>query len=490
MKNQFFTFVLSGAMMLGAITGCKPEPNLQYMVTVDFGEKTGKILKPVNGINNGPISRSSVGGTIDLSEDYAELDIPYIRLHDTNYPSFNTVDISCIFPNFDADEKNPDNYLFHHTDELLLAIHQLGAGVIYRLGESIDGTVYKRHARAPKDFAKWSRICANIIRHYNEGWANGFHLDIEYWEIWNEPDILTDDWAKNAMWAYSDPYDYFNLYLTASKFLKKEFPAIKIGGYAACGFHDNTPKHFEFFTRFLDMVKSENAPLDFFSWHVYPTFDTEKIPEKAYIVREELDKRGFTKTISVFDEWNITGFEGSTENPWPHLGRSDIEGRKMRKAVFENKKNMCGASFVAAHFIIMNDIPIDIAAYYDGQPRLTWCGLWDVYGIPQKTFYAFKAYAEFARGGKERAFVNITGSGNNLWCIDNQSTALLSSFMGGGNVEMMLKNPDKKYRKSEIYMLDDHSDLELVRTETLKAETTPIKLSLGKYAVVLIKLTE
>ena len=28
----------------------------------------------------------------------------------------------------------------------------------------------------------------NVIKHYNSGWANGYHYNIKYWEIWNEPD--------------------------------------------------------------------------------------------------------------------------------------------------------------------------------------------------------------------------------------------------------------------------------------------------------------
>jgi len=47
---------------------------------------------------------------------------------------------------------------------------------------------YKKHNVPPKDFNKWARICVNIIRHYNDGWAGGYHWGIKYWEVWNEPD--------------------------------------------------------------------------------------------------------------------------------------------------------------------------------------------------------------------------------------------------------------------------------------------------------------
>ena len=45
------------------------------------------------------------------------------------------------------------------------------------------------HTFPPKDPEKWARICEHIIRHYTEGWADGYHYNIRYWEIWNEPEV-------------------------------------------------------------------------------------------------------------------------------------------------------------------------------------------------------------------------------------------------------------------------------------------------------------
>jgi hypothetical protein len=450
---------------------------------IDFGEKTGKKLMPINGLCNGPVSQN---GRLDLSAYYAELGTPYVRLHDTDGMAHYMVDISNIFTNFDVDEDDPKNYFFHNTDQLLDAIHKLGAGTIYRLGESIDHGNYKRYARAPKDFNKWARICRNIVRHYNEGWADGFHLDIEYWEIWNEPDLNLNDWANNAMWSESDPYAFHDLYIITSKLLKKEFPLIKIGGYAATSLVNE--QQYNYFVRFLDRVKTEGAPLDFFSWHIYTLYhDVSSLSKSALIARQELDKRGFTHTLSILDEWNTTAIADESVNIWSVLlQNSDIESFKVKKIIFENMKNMIGASFCASHFIIMNDLPIDIAAYYDGQPKSTFCGLFDIYAIPQKTYYAFKAYGELYKNDRER--VQVDGQGNNIWCIANQSMAMIASYGVGGDIEVTLKNPPSGCKKVEIYMLDDNLNLELARTEELKATIIPVKLRLKEHMVVLIKL--
>jgi len=73
-------------------------------------------------------------------------------------------------------------------DDYIKGIIDTGAKVVFRLGESIEthGTQY--HINPPEDMDKFARVCVNIMRHYNEGWAKGFHYGIEYWEVWNEPE--------------------------------------------------------------------------------------------------------------------------------------------------------------------------------------------------------------------------------------------------------------------------------------------------------------
>jgi len=290
------------------------------------------------------------------------------------------------------------------------------------------------------------------------------------------------------MWSESDPYAYHDLYVITAKLLRKEFPSIKIGGYAACGFI--WQNRYDYFVRFLDRVKNEGAPLDFLSWHTYTGYhDTESIAKNARIAREELDKRGFTQALSILDEWNSVGHE---DKNFPSFGSvaaaSDVESNKIKKAYYENMKNMIGASFAATHFIIMNDLPIDIAAYYDGQPQMYYCGLWDFYALPQKTYYSFKAYGELYKKDRERVLAE--GGGNKIWCIANKLMVLISSYGGGGEIEVMLKNPPEGCQKAEIFVLDDNTDLELVRTETLKTPGTLIKLRHGGHRVILIRIVK
>lgn len=109
----------------------------------------------------------------------------------------------------------------------------------YRLGSKIEHWKKKYNTIMPKDFNKWAIICEHIIMHYTEGWANGFRYDIEYWEIWNEPDLDADDSTNKRNWS-GTANDFYELYRITLSHLKSRFPHLKIGGPAVAS---ASPRH-------------------------------------------------------------------------------------------------------------------------------------------------------------------------------------------------------------------------------------------------------
>ena len=85
-----------------------------------------------------------------------------------------------ISPVFSADTESPASYRFLPTDDFLKSILATGSGVMYRLGESIEHTPRRYFVHKPADYDQWTKICLGIIRHYNEGWADGFHFNLRY----------------------------------------------------------------------------------------------------------------------------------------------------------------------------------------------------------------------------------------------------------------------------------------------------------------------
>lgn len=279
-------------------------------ITVDFGKITGTI-KPMHGVGQPPF----LGANFSMFSYLTEAGIPYSRLHDIR----SCVDIYKIFPDFDADPYNPDSYDFVFTDRLIKKMIESSVEPFFRLGVSIENShaLKAYYIYPPKDFKKWAVICEHIIRHYNEGWANGFNFGIKYWEIWNEPDDCYN-FETSCMWL-GTPQEYYELYDVASKHLKARFgDSIKVGGYASCGFYhyekysdlgDIGKKatcldefFFEFLDGFLKYIKANNCPIDFFSWHSYS--QPEMVLKQADVCREILIKYGFPDVPDILNEWN------------------------------------------------------------------------------------------------------------------------------------------------------------------------------------------
>ena len=342
--------------------------------------KTVGAVKPMNCLNNGPLGsqffNSNRGGALK------SVHIPYARTHDTSesmgYGGEHTIDISAVFPDFSKNVNDPDAYVFKETDRFIKNNYDAGTEIFYRLGQRIEWSVKKYNVNPPKDNKKWAQICEHIIRHYNEGWADGFHYNIKYWEIWNEPDI------GDPMWT-GTPEQFFELYKTASLHLKKCFPDLKIGGPAVA---DPT---LSFTGKFLDYAVRNKLPLDFFSWHIY-TSDPEKMVERCRLVRRMLDERGYKDTESILNEWNYMNESGGAHFSFKRMGTE------------------VGASYVMTAMQRMQDESCDMLMYYCANPGVSYNGL--VFRQePTKAYYAFQAWDRLSRYGTQVEAETVITSG-------------------------------------------------------------------------------
>lgn len=357
---------------------------------IDF-EYVSSEIGDINGINNGPRSgydEQTDQWQLDASEIYRELQIPYVRTHDAEYPygQGKFIDIHCIFPDFSRDPEDPSAYVFSYTDKYIEAIIESGAEVFFRLGESIDHSGENTYINPPEDYSKWAQVCEHIIRHYNEGWADGYAYGIKYWEIWNEPNNI-------KMWTGSIE-EYFELYRTSARYLKSIFPDIKIGGYAAGECSEEVIQSFLQYLR----ADGQDTPLDFFSWHTY-THDPEEFGKNAKLVRKILDENGYESTESILDEWNYV-------ESW-----DDFTGAKQ---VIQSAK---GAAFLASALITIQDSPVDSAMYYDGQfvqGDVVWCGLYKEGSKKLPGYYVFEFFNQMKQNGKQ---VEVREDIEGLYCM-------------------------------------------------------------------------
>ena len=336
----------------------------------DLSKKGGK-FKYMNAVNNGASHNRRKNRRSNL-EAFKAAGIPFVRNHDASfcagYGGEYTVDISAIFPNFDADPFDPASYDFACTDDYTLTIMDGGSEVFYRLGQKIEHYVKKYHIFPPKDFQKWAVICEHIIRHYNEGWADGFHFNIKYWEIWNEADGA-EGFDDGPTWQGTRE-QFFDLYCTTALHLKKCFPDIKVGG-------PSLSWNEEWAEAMLKEAKKRGAAVDFFSWHRY-TQDPNSFITRAAQFDEILKRTGFENAENICNEWNyIKGWTGADYD-----------------TSFEVIHGMKGAAFTMASMAAGQKSHLDMLMYYDARPG-AFNGIFDFYSLkPLKGYYPFQWYSQ------------------------------------------------------------------------------------------------
>lgn len=412
----------------------------------DLNQKGNKI-KILNATNGGPWHKRHANDQYRSNfEAYKAARIPYSRNHDSGvvgiYGGPYSHDITCIFPDFDADPCDPASYDFACTDEAIFVCLDAGTETFFRLGQTIEHQIKKHGTIPPKDFNKWAVICEHIIRHYNEGWADGFHLNIQYWEIWNEPDLDSDDSTHKRCWGGTKA-QFFDFFEIAAKHLKKCFPHLKIGGPASCG-------RVDWVDDFLKEMRSRNVEIDFFSWHVY-AYTVEKVMNHSKEYKDVLVKHGYGDVESILNEWNYV--KGWTDE---------------FKYSIQTIHGMKGAAFTLAVMCASQHSDIDMLMYYDTRPS-SFNGVFDFYTYdPLKGYYPLYWYGMMYDCIKE---VPANLEIENIYSFtgvdkDGKTITLLSYYTDDDTCTEEKKfNIDfGKTGEYEIYLLDNEHDGELVST--------------------------
>ena len=449
-------------------------------ISIDFSKITDK-AKPMHGIGQPPRD-----GISDRFHNYLkQAGIPYSRLHDVGHwlGGGLYVDIPNLFRDFDADENDPASYDFAFTDAIIKNLMDVGCEPYFRLGVTIENKHRLKAYRIfpPKDPAKWARICEHVIRHYNEGWADGHHYNITYWEIWNEPDDC-DNINCGSMW-HGTPEQFFELYSVAAKHLKSCFgDSIKIGGYGHCGLYaydrdpelkgiPREPHEFRAFTLnfshdFFKYINETGAPMDFFSWHVYDNCDPscEKdfriIREHAKYARRLLDHYGFPNAEHHVNEWNL----------YTHVTKRD-------------DPQACAKTL--SFMLMMQDTTTDVMCYYDGNVGYTAYGglINPDKGYPYRNYYAFMMFNSLYKLGN-LAYTKLDN--DNIFAkaaVDEKRAAIVITNPNGEPVDVKLDLVGFNASEIQVLRVDEENRYTFTGEEIVNGT-----LTLPEYGCVELKL--
>jgi xylan 1,4-beta-xylosidase len=268
-------------------------------------------LRPLSGVQAADAEGTAL---------YRSARIDLVRISDVA----GAADIDAIFPDMGADAENPKSYNFAPTDRLVASIKAAGAEPLYRIGRSAGGG-----ANPPADLDKWAQIVRHVVLHYNAAWNKGFRYGIRYWEVWSAPD--------STLFWNGTPEEYYALYAKTAQAIQAADASALVGGPAiskpliAGAYRE----------RFMDFVRLNRLPLDFFSWHFYAvdSNDPYLFVTIARQLRTILDAHGFGSTKNVLDQWNADPAD-------PDLSKAAL------------------ASFAASSLIYMLGGPIDAQTYH------------------------------------------------------------------------------------------------------------------------------
>ncbi|MBR2432546.1 MAG: hypothetical protein IKB23_06475, partial [Clostridia bacterium] len=223
--------------------------------------------------------------------------------------------------------------------------------------------------------------------------------------------------------------------------LKKRFPNIKIGGYAAISFKGNymTPEehkenpraqyYLDFFHGFMKYIKAHGSPMDFFSWHCYD--QTEMLLNIAKWVREQLISYGYGDIESHLNEWN------------PPSRR-------------ERDKAVHGAD-IAAVMLGCQNLPVDMLMIYDA--RLDG-STYSAFFLPcvngptlSHGYYAFAAFSVLYNLGTQVALKCDTPGVYAVAATDGKKNAIMISNVSGEDQPLSVEGADLS--GARWYLIDD-----------------------------------
>ncbi len=361
------------------------------MIVIDPAQQRGSV-KAVHGVNRGPVDYNWY---FDFRPWFRRWRIPSVRTHDMAFDAYDTCDLHHLFPNPQADPDDPASYRFELTDDVLRAVRDTGAEIYFRLGESIEHQprmMWNRPERWTPPLI--ARVCLNIVRHYNEGWAGGFDWGIRHWEFWNEPNG-PKNWTGTVE-------QFFELHHAVARALKGHDSSLQVGlAGLSSGILDSDAEKTKSWREGLENCVRQGVPIDFVSWHRY--IDTlEQIPASALQTRAYLDRIGLSHAQSHLGEWAYRAFLETDSGPVSLFKSRDLKRYDLMRKLGRLQRSGHGTAIIFGTFAQLQDLPVDLAQYYCADMSRSF-GLFGDHGLPNLRAQAFEAFWPFLDGQRVEA---------------------------------------------------------------------------------------
>ncbi|SFN20303.1 Glycosyl hydrolases family 39 [Izhakiella capsodis] len=438
----------------------------------DYYAGHGGLLKEVNGVNGIPVSVAP--GFPDLEDQFNQMGITYIRLHDglgigdlDNYFEINRKNNQNQFiPNVPRSQRNrakkfvadmgncrvifPYAAAGMRSNNVDLAFRNVNYGMtdayirrilnnnpylnpgnierqlMFRIGRTLDGGY-----EVPQNVDIYATLVSTLVNRYSLNYAQtGLPRKVKYWEIWNEPDLT-------FFWNNNNPQVYYNFYRKVARMIKAVDPDAKVGGAGVAAGYNPGGAYIDGLLRYC---RETDTPIDFISWHYYAnnTSDPQNVIDVGNSVQQAMIRYGYSDIESICTEWNSSPV--ATINTFTKV---------------QSAKN---AAYIASTFCYMQYCKVDKAFYYrgDGLPF----GLFNDNPNPVNTsFKSFCTYSAQAFNLFTRMFEtpfilqqdNNFGTGITTLACENSTGTKINILVANYKVNKDFSNGDSAPSDTSLY---------------------------------------
>lgn len=259
------------------------------------------------------------------------------------------------------DAQDPAMYDFSLIDTIAQRTHELGLEMFYILKVPKRKDAENASQAYPHNLDVVAETVRRTVLHLTQGWADGHHYPIQYWEVGNEPDL--DVFGRS--WSLEG---YCETYEAAARAVKSVPPPPGIPEYKVGGPSLAYPGR-EWGWDFVRYCDAHALPLDFLSFHVYKDDPGEYGP----IIREVHDfVRSFPRyadTELILNEWNVVSdidlAEWVQKSKETTLPRSEFSRKFIHELVSSPKFDEPAAAMHMARVLMaMERSPLDKAGHF------------------------------------------------------------------------------------------------------------------------------
>ncbi len=329
----------------------------------------------------------------------------------------------------------------------------------------------------PTDYAAWQRLIEALVRHCNQEKRYG----IEYWEVGNEVDI-----GESGGCPYRfQPQGYTEYYARTVEAIRRVDPAAKVGGPALAGYQSPIGD------ALIDFCGHGEAPLDFFSWHLYSD-DPHAFRQTIRSIKFKLARfPRLAETETILDEWNIG------------LVKAEPAVGYQAAFVLETTRGFMEEGLSRAAYYHLRDSFVDpdefrwmspggrefMADWWNVKPQNS--GLFDNQGRRRPAYYAFQMLSHL-RGKR----VPVSGTGEGLEALaaqdGSETHVVVWNFAPPGagqprEIELRFTRlPEGSFRVVQLNA--EANRLDTVRSGASdELETSPLRLSLPPLGIAWVQ---